>query len=57
MKYIIIDRVVGEKVEATTKEAMYENLFNRVEEYGTTAYIYRETTEDLEDYIIHIKRA
>lgn len=57
MKYIIIDRVVGEKVEATTKEAMYENLFNRVEEYGTTAYTYRETTEDLEDYIIHIERA
>lgn len=57
MVFKIIDRVVGEKVEALTKEAMFENLFDRIEEYGTTAYTHRELTENLEDYIIIIERA
>jgi len=57
MVFKIIDKVVGEKVEAKTKEAMYEELFNRVEDYGTTAYTHRELTENLEDYIIIIERA
>ena len=57
MVFKIIDRVVGEKVEALTKEAMFENLFDRIEAYGTTAYTHRELTENLEDYIIIIERA
>lgn len=57
MVFKIIDRVVGEKVEALTKEAMFENLFDRIEAYGTTAYTHRELTENLEDYIIYIERA
>ena len=57
MVFKIIDKVAGEKVEAKTKEAMYEELFNRVEDYGTTAYTHRELTENLEDYIIIIERA
>lgn len=57
MVFKIIDWVTGEKIEATTKVTMYEELFNRMEEYGTTAYTHREITEDLEDYIIHIERA
>ena len=57
MVFKIIDKVVGEKVEALTKEAMYENLFDRMEEYGTIAYTHRELTENLEDYIIYIERA
>ena len=57
MKFKIIDWVTGEQIEATTKVTMYEELFNRMEEYGTSAYTHREITEDLEDYIIHIERA
>lgn len=57
MIFKIIDWVTGEKIEATTKVVMYEELFNRMEEYGTTAYTHREITENLENYIIHIERA
>lgn len=54
--YTIIDKVVGEKVEALSKEAIFDELYNRIEEYGTTAYTHRELTED-EGYIIYIERA
>ena len=57
MIFKIIDWMTGEQIEATTKVAMYEELFNRMEDYGTSAYTHREITEDLEDYIIHIERA
>lgn len=57
MIFKIIDWMTGEQIEATTKVAMYEELFNRMEEYGTSAYTHREITENLEDYIIHIERA
>lgn len=57
MIFKIIDWVAGEQIEATTKIAMYEELFNRMEDYGTSAYTHREITENLEDYIIHIERA
>ena len=56
MIFKIIDRVAGEMIEAKTKEAMYEELYNRTEEYGVTAHTHRELTEDLEDYIIYIER-
>ena len=55
--YKIFDKVAGELVSACTKEAIYEALFDRIEMYGTTAYIHRELTENVEDYIIIIERA
>ena len=53
--YTVIDKVVGEKVEALSKEDLFDDLYNRLEEYGTTAYTHRELTED-EGYIIYIER-
>jgi len=53
----IIDMVAGEEIEAKTKEAMYEELYNRTEEYGVSAYTHRELTENIEEYIIYIERA
>ena len=57
MIFKIIDRVAGEEIEAKTKEAMYEELYNRTEEYGVSAYSHRELTENIEEYIIYIERA
>lgn len=55
VKWTVIDRVVGEKVEGL-KEAVLTNLIYRLEEYGASAYIIIEWGEDEEEKTIRIER-
>jgi len=55
VKWTVIDRVVGEKVEGL-KEAVLTNLIYRLEEYGATAYIIIEWGDDEEEKTIRIER-
>ena len=56
MKYVIIDIMVGEKVERDSENAFLSNLWDRLEEYGKNAYSYRDV-EDRENWTLIIERA
>lgn len=55
-KYQIIDRVVGEKVESNDGDAIFGNLWERLEEYGNTATSYKDV-ENTEQNVYIIERA
>lgn len=56
VKWTVIDRVVGEKVEGL-KEDVLTDLIYRLEEYGATAYIVIEwSDEEEESKTIRIER-
>lgn len=55
-KYQIIDRVVGEKVESNDRDAIFGNLWERLEEYGNTATSYKDV-ENTEQNVYIIERA
>lgn len=56
MKYQIVDRVVGEKVESDNETAIFGNLWDRLEEYGNTAISYKDV-ENTEQNVYIIERA
>lgn len=55
MVFKIIDRVVGEKVESNDRDAIFGNLWERLEEYGNTATSYRDV-ENTEQNVYIIER-
>lgn len=56
MKYVIIDRMVGEKIECDYETIIFQRLWERMEEYGKDAISYRDT-ENKEQTVFIIERA